>query len=71
MIRSDGLSVRIGWGISIPFLLAFNGQIAELPVDFGAGKGVLAISELHPLNLPCGTAALELHVNATGSKGVF
>ena len=71
MIRPDGLSVRIGRGISIPFQLAVNGQIAELPANFGAGKGVLATSELHPLNLPCGTADLELHVNATGSESVF
>ena len=34
MIRSDGLSVRIGCGISISFQLAVDIQITELPADF-------------------------------------
>ena len=49
MIRPDSLSVRIERGISIPFQLAVNGQIAELSVDFGAGKGIASIREFHAL----------------------
>ena len=50
MIRSDGLSVRIGWGISIPFQLTVNGQITELPADFGAGNSIVTIREFHGLS---------------------
>ena len=65
MIRPDSLSVRIGRGISIPFQLAVNGQIAELSVDFGAGKGIASIREFHALHFTGSPADLVLHVNTT------
>ena len=71
MIRPDGLSVRIGRGISIPFQLAVNGQIAELPANFGAGKSIASIREFHALYFTGSSADFEFHVNATGSKCVF
>ena len=71
MIRPDSLSVRIGRGISIPFQLAVNGQIAELSVDFGAGKGIASIREFHALHFTGSPADLVLHVNTTDCQRVF
>ena len=83
MIRPESLSVRIGRGISIPFQLAVNGQIAELSADFGAGKGIASIREFHALHFTgslrefhalhfTGSPAdLVLHVNTTDCQRVF
>ena len=71
MIRSDGLSVRIGRGISIPFQLAVDIQIAELPADFGAGKGITSISKFHTLYFTVCPADLEFHVNAMSCQRIF
>lgn len=70
MIRSDGLSIRIGRDI-IPFQLAVNNQIAELPADFGAGKGIASKSEFHALYFTGSPADFEFQVNATGCQCIF